>query len=49
MTEILDEDMNNLQIVCNAYLNALYELAINPTAENIAAADEAGKEWDKIG
>jgi hypothetical protein len=46
MTELTDEDRVN---ICNAYLAALVALINNPTAENIAAADEAGKEWDKIG
>jgi hypothetical protein len=46
MAELTDEDRVN---ICNAYLAALVALIDNPTAENLAAADEAGKEWDKIG
>jgi len=34
--------------ICNAYLNALIALADNPTAENKAAADVAGLEWDTL-
>lgn len=35
--------------VCNKYLQALIKLADAPTAENKAAADIAGAEWDKQG
>jgi hypothetical protein len=33
--------------VCNKYLQALIKLADAPTAENKAAADVAGAEWEE--
>jgi len=46
MTDKPKTDPEKVEI-CNAYLAALIALVDNPTAENRAAADEAGAEWDK--
>ena len=44
----IDPETTRKYDICNTYLNALIALADNPTAENKAAADVAGLEWDTL-